>query len=212
MLNLDNNIGVINIVKRFVFLIFLLLFINCSYSQGVVNGPSSAATNTVPTFSTGGKRIQATPVTINPSTGDVVVPGSVGINGSIAASNLISLDSNNHVPGNYLDASQQTLTFTGVSTNITLNLSSNRVFFLILTTNAYFLQPVAFTNGVTFIIHLKQDSIGTRTVNFDTAYWKFPAGTNSSPMTTNANAWDIITCVTDPYGTNIAVIQTSDFR
>ncbi len=204
--------GVIIDTKMKTFLISLFLFISIclSYGQGgPVSGPTTAVSNSVPVFKDT-KKLQTSPVIIHPVTGDIITSGNIAASGNLSASNLVSLDGQNHIPGNYLDASQQTLTFS--STNVTINLSSNRVFYLLLTTNAYFVQPAAFTNGQTFIVHLIQDSIGSRTVNFDTAYWKFPAGTNSSPTSTSAGAWDILTAVTSPYGTNIAVLQTSDFR
>lgn len=83
-------------------------------------------------------------------------------------------------------------------------------FKLLATNNVYFLQPTNLVAGLSFVINMLQDTIGTRTVYFNTNYWKFPSG-QILTTTTNANAWSIFSCIVGRSGTNVAVVQTLNF-
>lgn len=105
---------------------------------------------------------------------------------------------------------QRTLTYS--TTNVTVNLASGNVFLLTLTNNTTYLpQPSNIKAGQTFYIHVVQDGTGGRALAYDTNYWKFSS--NSIPtISTNANAWDILSGVGGPYGTNVAVVWSPRFR
>lgn len=126
-------------------------------------------------------------------------------NGSITVGNSL-------IPTNGMFVPQKALTIGGTgSTNISLSLSTNYggTYFVVLTTNAYFTQPAGLVAGAPFYVHIQQ---GTNfTVGFDTNYWRFPGGFISA-ATTNANAFDVLSCVVGPYATNVFVVQAQNFK
>jgi len=62
-------------------------------------------------------------------------------------------------------------------------------------------------DGATYIIIVKQDATGSRTLSFGTDY-KFPGGT-APTLTTTANAVDVLTFISD--GTNLYGVSSLDF-
>jgi len=118
-------------------------------------------------------------------------------------------NSANNISAAGYGSAQQTLAYT-LGTNITVN-ASKALHFATLTNTAYFAQPTSLAVGASFTIHLRQDATGARAVTFDTNYWKFPGGYVPT-ITTNANAFDVISCVACPYGTNVFAIVNQKFQ
>ncbi len=113
------------------------------------------------------------------------------------------------IPFAALTTAQTTLSIVG--TNVTVTPNTANTFYVLCTTNIYFVQPTGLAVGQKFDVHIVQDSTGIRTVTFNTAYWKFPGGFVSA-ATTNASAIDVISCLVDPYGTNVFVVQAQKFQ
>ena len=82
------------------------------------------------------------------------------------------------------------------STAITIALTNGTVQIITLTGNATITMPTA-TSGKSFIMFLKQDATGSRTVTWSTVKW---AGGNTPSITTTASKQDILSFFAD--GTN----------
>ena len=88
------------------------------------------------------------------------------------------------------------------STAITLDLTNGTVQIITLTGNATITMPTA-TSGKSFIMYLKQDATGSRTVTWSTVKW--PAGT-APTITSTASKQDIFSFFADGtnwYGTTV---------
>lgn len=82
------------------------------------------------------------------------------------------------------------------STAITLDLTNGTVQIITLTGNATITMPTA-TSGKSFIMYLKQDATGSRTVTWSTVKW---AGGTAPTITSTASRMDILSFFAD--GTN----------
>jgi len=82
------------------------------------------------------------------------------------------------------------------STAITLDLTNGTVQIITLTGNATITMPTA-TSGKSFIMYLKQDATGSRTVTWSTVKW---AGGTAPTITSTASRQDILSFFAD--GTN----------
>jgi hypothetical protein len=82
------------------------------------------------------------------------------------------------------------------STAITLALTNGTVQIITLTGNATITMPTA-TSGKSFIMYLKQDATGSRTVTWSTVKW---AGGTAPTITSTASRQDILSFFAD--GTN----------
>jgi len=93
------------------------------------------------------------------------------------------------------------------ATNISWDLESNQVASVTLGGNRTLDNPTNQVDGATYILTVKQDGTGSRTLSFGTAY-KFPGGT-APTLTGDANAVDVLTFVSD--GTNMNAVFQGDF-
>ena len=121
--------------------------------------------------------------------------GDIGINQDTPAEKL-------HVTGNVkIDGQAYTELHTEASAaTITPDWNNGNVYTTELTNaSTTFADPANIKPGATYIIILKQDGTGSRTVSWGTKY-KFPGGTNPT-LTTGANKADVITLVA--YSTDI---------
>ncbi len=110
----------------------------------------------------------------------------------------------------FAGVSSQT-TLTPVGTNVTVTANSGNTFYVLATTNLYFVQPTGLAVGQKFDVHIVQNATGLWSVGFNTAYWRFPGGFISA-ATTNAGGYDVISCLVDPYATNVFVVQAQKFQ
>lgn len=91
--------------------------------------------------------------------------------------------------------------------NISWDASDNQVASVVLGGNRTLDNPTNMVDGATYILTVKQDATGTRTLAYGTAYkW---AGGTAPTLTTDASAVDIITFVCD--GTSMYGVETLDF-
>lgn len=86
--------------------------------------------------------------------------------------------------------------------------SANQVTSVTLAGNRTLAAPTNLADGATYILIIKQDATGGRTLTFNAVY-KFPGGTVPT-LSTAANAVDIITFVSD--GTNMYGVAQKDFK
>lgn len=91
--------------------------------------------------------------------------------------------------------------------SITWNLATQQVATVTLAGNRTLENPTNRVNGGTYIVIVKQDATGSRTLAYGTAY-KWPGGT-APTLSTGANAVDIITFISD--GTNMYAVAVQDF-
>lgn len=90
---------------------------------------------------------------------------------------------------------------------INWDLSANQVTSVTLGGNRTLAAPTNLKDGATYILTIKQDATGSRTLTFNSAY-KFPGGT-APTLTTSANAVDVLTFVSD--GTNMYGVSQLNF-
>lgn len=104
---------------------------------------------------------------------------------------------------------QQNFTATTLTdgANISWNLNTNQVTSVTLGGNRTLDNPTNMKDGGTYILTVKQDATGSRTLAYGTAY-KWPGGT-APTLSTAANAVDILTFVSD--GTNMYGVSQLDF-
>jgi len=93
------------------------------------------------------------------------------------------------------------------ASSIAWDVSSNQVSSVTLSGNRALANPTNLVDGATYILIVKQDATGSRTLSYGTAY-KWPGGT-APTLTTTASAVDILTFVSD--GTNMYGVSTLDF-
>lgn len=92
--------------------------------------------------------------------------------------------------------------------SIAWNLTGKQVATVTLGGNRTLSNPTNMKSGGTYILTVKQDATGSRTLSYDTAY-KWSGGT-APTLTTTANAVDIITFISD--GTNMYGTIITDFQ
>ncbi len=92
--------------------------------------------------------------------------------------------------------------------NIAWDAQLNQVASVTLAGNRTLDNPTNMKDGATYILIVKQDATGGRTLSFGSAY-KFPGGT-APTLTAAANAVDILTFVSD--GTNMYAVSRLDFK
>jgi hypothetical protein len=91
--------------------------------------------------------------------------------------------------------------------NISWNLDDNQVASVTLAGNRTLDNPTNLKDGATYVLTVKQDATGSRTLAYGTAY-KWPGGT-APTLSTGANAVDILTFVCD--GTNMYGVAQLNF-
>jgi len=91
---------------------------------------------------------------------------------------------------------------------IAWDLDANQVTSVTLAGNRTLSAPTNMKDGSTYILIVKQDATGSRTLTFSSAY-KFSGG-SVPDLTATANAVDILTFVSD--GTNMYGVMQGDFR
>lgn len=115
------------------------------------------------------------------------------------------------VDGSGISITQQT--FSPLQTlvdgaNIPWDVSTRQVAQVTLEGNRTLDNPTNLQAGATYILIVRQDGIGNRTLAYGSAY-KFPGGT-APTLSTAVNAIDIITFVTD--GTDMFGVEQLDFQ
>lgn len=106
-----------------------------------------------------------------------------------------------------------TNSYTATATNFDLSCSAGNIQFLLMTNNL-FLRSVLSPKFGTYLLWLKQDTTGTRSLGYQAAFTQTNANSGFTsgiiPVDTNANAWSLLTCVLQPDGTNFySTFQTS---
>ena len=134
--------------------------------------------------------------------GDISAADSRSVHTDIVDSALMAQDAQEYTKTINFNAT--TLTD---QANIAWDLSSNQVTKVTLAGNRTLDNPTNIVDGATYILIVKQDATGSRTLSFGTSYL-FPGGT-APTLSTAANAVDILTFVAD--GTNMLGVFQGDF-
>lgn len=92
-------------------------------------------------------------------------------------------------------------------TNISWSLNTAQVASVTLAGNRTLDNPTNMVDGGTYILIVKQDGTGTRTLTYGTAY-KWSSGT-APTLSTGANAVDILSFISD--GTNMYGVEQLNF-
>ena len=107
---------------------------------------------------------------------------------------------------------QQNFTATNLTSGaaIAWDLDLNQVATVVLDQNAALANPANARNGGTYIVIVKQDATGSRTLTFGTSY-KFPGGT-APVLSTAANAVDVLTFIADTVAGAMYCVAQNDFK
>lgn len=116
--------------------------------------------------------------------------------GEIASGDTVDIPSGSTLTNPTVTNYTETPFTANTSTAITVSLANGTVQILTLTGNATITMPTA-TSGKSFIIMLKQDGTGGRTVTWSTVKW---AGGTAPTVTSTASRMDILSFFAD--GTN----------
>jgi hypothetical protein len=157
--------------------------------------PAWAQYNVVPVTSTATDNTKV--ATNNGTAYGLTLQGSTTLTGPLTAPNV-------YVTNNTF-CLQTNLQPTSQATNITVNVASAQVFYYLATNNVYLVQPTGLPGGGTnlaFTIMIQQDGTGSRTLNVNTTYWKFPGGTVPA-LTTATNSVDVLSCIMNAQGTAV---------
>ena len=124
------------------------------------------------------------------------ISGYSGTIGSTTGSGAVVLQTNPSITNPTVTNYVETLYSANTSTAITISLANGTVQLLTLTGNATITMPTAVA-GKSFIIMLKQDATGSRTVTWSTVVW---GGGTAPTITSTASKQDIYSFFSD--GTN----------
>ena len=134
--------------------------------------------------------------------------GSDG-SGTNAGDNILLEDvTSGQAKGEYTSAQSFVLTTLTDAANIQWDLATNQVAQVVLGGNRVLDAPSGQVAGSTYILIVKQDGSGSRTLNTDASAYKFPGGT-SPTLSTGANAVDVLTFVSD--GTSMFGVSQLNF-
>jgi hypothetical protein len=98
------------------------------------------------------------------------------------------------------------------ATNYLVNGATGNRFYILATNNVFLVQPTNVPAGWDAMLDIVQDTTGTRSVTYNTNFWKF-ASLQQLTITTNANAWSVLSLKADPRGnTNVAVVEVLNFQ
>ena len=134
---------------------------------------------------------------------DVVVDGDIGTTVQAYDANTAKTD----VPQEYTATQNFNATTLVDGVNISWDASTNQVASVTLAGNRTLDNPTNMVDGATYILTVKQDATGSRTLAYGTAY-KWQGGT-APTLSTGVNAVDILTFICD--GTNMYGVPSLDF-
>jgi hypothetical protein len=98
-----------------------------------------------------------------------------------------------------------------LSTNFIVSVGQTNAFEIVATNNVYLDAPTNLIPGWQFTIAIIQDATGNRLLAVNTNNWKFSGGVLPT-LSTNANAWDVLSCLVSPNGTNIGSVLTPNLK
>ena len=139
----------------------------------------------------------------------LIEDGGTDGSGTNAGDNLLLENATpSQAKGEYTAAQSFILTTLTDAANIQWDLATNQVAQVVLGGSRVLDAPSGQVAGSTYILIVKQDGSGSRTLNTDASAYKFPGGT-SPTLSTGANAVDVLTFVSD--GTSMYGVSQLNF-
>ncbi|BAQ85483.1 tail fiber protein [uncultured Mediterranean phage uvMED] len=162
-------------------------------TAGLATGGTITGSGTVTVSINGQSGLSASPVSADEF---AIYDASATIHKKITTTELFGSDVLTGTAREYTKAQNFNMTALSDGANISWDLSQNQVASVTLAGNRTLDAPSNQVAGATYILIVKQDGTGSRTLNTSASSYKFPGGTEPV-LSTGANAVDILTFVSD---------------
>jgi len=138
----------------------------------------------------------------------IKAPASIAANAILTLPTVTTTIAGVNIAQEYTAAQNFNATILTDALSIAWDAVSNQVASVTLAGNRTLAAPTNLKDGATYILTVKQDAIGGRTLAYNTVF-KFAGGT-APTVSTAANAVDILTFISD--GTNMNCVFQGDFK
>ena len=162
-------------------------------TAGLASGGTITGSGTITVSINGQSGLSASPVAADEF---AIYDASATAHKKITTTELFGSDVLTGTAREYTKAQNFNMTTLSDGANISWDLSSNQVATVTLGGNRTLDNPSNQVAGCTYILIVKQDGTGNRTLNTSASNYKFPGGTEPT-LSTGANAVDILTFVSD---------------
>ena len=162
-------------------------------TAGMASGGAITSTGTITVSINGQSGLSASPVAADEF---AIYDASATTHKKITTTELFGSDVLTATAREYTKTQNFNMTALSDGANISWDLSQNQVASVTLAGNRTLDAPSNQVAGATYILIVKQDGTGSRTLNTSASAYKFPGGTEPT-LSTGANAVDILTFVSD---------------
>jgi len=162
-------------------------------TAGLASGGTITGSGTITVSINGQSGLSASPVAADEF---AIYDADATTHKKITTTELFGSDVLTATAREYTKAQNFNMTTLSDGANISWDLSSNQVATVTLGGNRTLDNPSNQVAGCTYILIVKQDGTGSRTLNTSASNYKFPGGTEPT-LSTGANAVDILTFVSD---------------
>tara|TARA_R100001443_G_scaffold22190_1_gene34366 strand:- start:102 stop:1874 length:1773 start_codon:yes stop_codon:yes gene_type:complete len=162
-------------------------------TSGMASGGAITSTGTITVSINGQSSLGASPVAADEL---AVYDASATAHKKITTTQLFGSTELTATAREYTKTQNFDMTTLSDGANISWDLSANQVATVTLAGNRTLDAPSNQVAGATYILIVKQDGTGSRTLNTSASSYKFPGGTEPT-LSTGANAVDILTFVSD---------------
>lgn len=162
-------------------------------TAGLASGGAITSTGTITVSINGQSGLSASPVAADEF---AIYDASATAHKKITTTELFASDVLTATAREYTKTQNFNMTTLSDGANISWDLSANQVATVTLAGNRTLDAPSNQVAGATYILIVKQDGTGSRTLNTSASSYKFPGGTEPT-LSTGANAVDILTFVSD---------------
>ena len=162
-------------------------------TAGLASGGTITGSGTITVSINGQSGLSASPVAADEF---AIYDADATTHKKITTTELFGSDVLTGTAREYTKAQNFNMTTLSDGANISWDLSSNQVATVTLGGNRTLDAPSNQVAGCTYILIVKQDGTGSRTLNTSASAYKFPGGTEPT-LSTGANAVDILTFVSD---------------
>ena len=162
-------------------------------TAGLASGGAITSTGTITVSINGQSGLSASPVAADEF---AIYDASATAHKKITTTELFASDVLTATAREYTKTQNFNMTTLSDGANISWDLSANQVATVTLAGNRTLDAPSNQVAGATYILIVKQDGTGSRTLNTSASAYKFPGGTEPT-LSTGANAVDILTFVSD---------------
>ena len=162
-------------------------------TAGMASGGAITSTGTITVSINGQSGLSASPVAADEF---AIYDADATAHKKITTTELFGSDVLTATAREYTKTQNFNMTALSDGANISWDLSQNQVASVTLAGNRTLDAPSNQVAGATYILIVKQDGTGSRTLNTSASAYKFPGGTEPT-LSTGANAVDILTFVSD---------------